>query len=200
MRRRSTRIELLRREALQAETIAELMLLGEDDLAAQVVLCWHDRLFGDPSRHRRRCRSCACLSCRRPPLAAWWRSFEVWGLGRGATSYAALPVGKPFVELPAIGRQVRNLRDRLARETWLFENVGLCGVTNGRQVHLIVSHPLLTRELLQGRLQALGPKMVLADVPAAPTMELSPQMLALLGSMRRGLQPARFVVLPHQGC
>ena len=199
MRRRSTKAEIVEREQRQSEVIAELTLLGADDVAAQVTACWHDRLFGHPDQHRYRCRSAACGSCRRPPLAAWWRSYVAWGQGRGATSYAVLRVDDPFIELPIIAKQLRNRRDRLVRESWLFEDLGVGGLTDGQDVHLLVSHPLLARAQVQQRLRSLWPELVLADVPTELLLDLSSPVLALLGSMRRGLQPARFVVLPRQG-
>ena len=121
------------------------------------------------------------------------------GQGRGATSHAVLRVDDPFVELPVIAKQVRNWRDRLVRESWLFEDLGFAGITDGGEVHVLVSHPLLARAQVQQRLRSLWPEMVLADVPTALLFELSSQALALLGSMRRGFQRARFVVLPRQG-
>ena len=197
-RSRSTQAEIIAREQQQAEIIAELMLLGADDVAARVVQCWHDRLFGDPSHHRRRCRSISCLSCRRPPLAAWWRSFVNWSLDQGSTSYFCLPPADPLTKLPVLAKRLRNLRDRLGREeSWLFNDMAFFGITDGSTLHVVVSHPGISRGQVVKRLRVLWPGIVLDDVPAAPSFELSPRMLARLGAARRCLQPCRFVILPR---
>ena len=96
-----------------------------------------------------------------------------------------------------IAKQLRNLRDRLARESWLYESLAFTGITDGRHLNVICSHPRLAREQVQRRLRALWPELVLVDVPTAPVFELSSRVLALLASRRRGLQPARFMMLPH---
>ena len=104
-RRRSTSAEIIDRERKAAEVVAELMLLGAYEVAASVLRCWHNRLFADPRQHRPRCRSVCCLSCRRPSLAAWWRSFVAWSLDRGATSYLSLPITDSFAAtLSTIGQ------------------------------------------------------------------------------------------------
>lgn len=198
MRRRRCRAEIVDAEQTQAAVIAELVLLGADDEAAQVTRCWHDRLFGDPARHRYRCRSVACGSCRRPSLATWWRAFRRWSSEGSATSYVRLSGDDLLAELPRLAKSLRNLRDRLAREqSWLFADVGFAGLSDGRCVHLIVSHPGLRRRQIGDRLNALWPTLVLEDVPVAPVFELSPRTLAALGAQRRGLQPFRFSVSPR---
>ena len=194
-RRRSTRAELIQRKEKQAQVIAELMLSGAEDVAAQVTRCWHDRLFSDPQEHRYRCRSCACLTCRRPSLASWWRAFRRWSYEGGATSYFRLSGDDLLAELPRLAKSLRNRRDRLAREqSWLFADVSFVGLSDGRCVHLIVSHPGLRREQVGDCLKTLWPTLVLEDVPAAPVFELSPLTLAKLGARQRGLQPLRFSI------
>ncbi len=198
-RSRSSRAEIIERERKAAEVVAELMLLGAYEVAASVLRCWHNRLFGDPRQHRPRCRSVCCFSCRRPSLAAWWRSFVAWSRNRGASCYFGLLLADPLVELPAVAKRLRNLRDRLARdESWLFADLALFGITDGSTLHILVSHPGISRMHVQKRLRILWPKIVLADVPTSPSFELSPKMIAQLGAGRRGLQRARFVVLPRR--
>ncbi len=175
-RRRSTRAELIRREAEQAIVVAELMRVGADGIAAQLLRCWHDRLFGDPARHRFRCRSVSCGSCRRTSLNGWFRAFRRWADEGGLTSYFRIPVNDPLIELPVIGKSLRNLRDRLARDSWLYARVAFLGVADDSHVHLIVSHPGLNRRQIAERLHALWPEMVLEDAPADPVDELSPQV------------------------
>lgn len=117
MRRRRCRKEIVEAEQTQASVIAELMLLGAYDVAAQVTRCWHERLFSDRSRHRFRCRSVSCLfCCNRASLQAWSRAHRRWSEERGASSYFSLTVENSLTELPAIAKSLRNLRDRLARE------------------------------------------------------------------------------------
>ncbi len=198
-RRRSTRAELIRREAEQAIVVAELMRVGADGIAAQLLRCWHDRLFGDPARHRFRCRSVSCGSCRRTSLNGWFRAFRRWADEGGPTSYFRLPVDDPLIELPVIGKSLRNLRDRLARDSWLYARVAILGVADDSHLHLIVSHPGLNRRQIAERLHALWPETVLEDAPADPVDELSTKLLARLGERSRALQPLRFIISPR-GC
>ena len=195
--RRSTRAELIQREAEQAIIVAELMRVAADGVAAQVLRCWHDRLFGDPAQHRFRCRSVSCDSCRRTTLNSWWRAFSRWADEGGATSYFSLSVHDPLIELLMIGKSLRNLRDRLARDSWLYARVAFLGVADDHHAHVIVLHPGMGRRQIAERLHVLWPDMVLADAPANPVDELSPQLLARLGSKARGLQPLRFVISPR---
>ena len=136
--------------------------------------------------------------CQRPSLAAWWRSFVAWSHDRGSTSYLSLPTVEPLAELSQIAKSLRNLRDRLARdESWLIEDLAFFGISDGDAAHIVVSHPRLKRVQVQKRLRVLWAQIVLEDVPAAPSLALSPRMLALLGRRGRGLQPCRFAVLPR---
>ena len=196
---RSTRPELITREEKQAEIVAELVLLGADEVAKSVARCWHDRIFGDPAQHKYRCRSVSCLFCRnRASLSAWWRAYSRWSSERGARSHFAVPHEYCLTEMPATAKSLRNLRDRLSRERgWLFDDLGFAGLTDGCQIHVIASHPTLSRGQVRERLRMLWPGLILEDVPAAPVFEMSPKMLAQIGSLRRGLQPARFSISPR---
>ena len=199
MRRRRCRAEIVEAEQAQASVIAELMLHGADNVAAQVTRCWRDRLFGDPTRHEFRCRSVSCLFCRnRASLSAWSRAHRRWSQARGASSSFTLPVEDCLTELPAIAKSLRNLRDRLARDrSWLFADVGFVGLTDGERHHVVASHPRLSRGQVQDRLRALWPGLVLVDVPVEPVFAMSPKTLAHVGSLQRGLQPLRFSISPR---
>ena len=198
-RARSTRAEIVRREEMQAQIVAELVLDGAEQVAEQIVKCWRNRLFGDPRQHRPRCRSVACLSCRRPPLTAWWRASTRWSASQGATSYFVLPADAFSDDLPVTAKALRNLRDRLTREeSWLFADLAFLGTSDGQRLHVLVSHPSLSRQQVTARLRALRSDIVLVDVPASLAFELSPQMLARLGTARRGLKPMRFTVWPRR--
>ena len=197
-RQRSTRTELLRRDEKQAAIVAELLVLGADKLAAQVTRCWHDRLLVYSGRRRFTCRSVTCYSCRRPPLAAWWRSILTWCHEGGATSYLRMPVGDPFIDLPVIAKSIRNLRDRLLRaESWLWGGTGFVGISDGQHLHILISHPGIARGQVQRRLSCLWPAVLLIDAPMMPLAALDTKILARLGARRRGYQPMRFQVLPH---
>lgn len=195
-RRRSTRAELILREERQAEIVAKLIGLGAEDVAARVLHCWCDRLFGDSNQHRYRCRSVSCLFCRnKASLSAWFRAYSRWSCERGTRSYFSLAFDDCLSELPALAKGLRNLRDRLARErSWLFADLAFAGLTDGRAIHVIVSHPKLSREQVRERLRTLWPGVILGDVPAAPVFAMSPRSLAQIGSLRRGLQPLRFSI------
>ena len=147
----STRADLVRREAEQAEIIAELLLLGADDVAERVTRCWRNRLFGDSARHRYRCRSISCGTCRRPPLAAWWRSYRRWAEEGGATSYFRLSSAAQLTDVAKISKSLRNLRDRLGRDSWLYEDLSFVGISDGRHVHVLASHPRMGRRQLGER-------------------------------------------------
>ena len=199
MRRRSTRPEIVEREQRQAQIVAELMLLGADDVAARVTQCWRDRLFGDPARHKYRCRSASCGACRRPSLSAWWRSYQRWAEEGGPTSYIRLAIDDPLTDLATIAKSLRNHRDQIARDSWLYARLAFLGVADDPHVHLIVSHPGLGRQQVAERLHALWPEMVLEDAPPDPVEELSPQLLARLGQRSRAFQPLRLIISPR-GC
>ena len=199
MRRRRCRKAIVEAEQAQAAVIGELVLLGAEGLAAQVTRCWNSRLFGDPSQYKFRCRSVCCLSCRnKASLSAWWRAYSRWSRGRGARSYFALAFDDCLSELSALAKGLRNLRDRLASErSCLFADLAFAGLTDGRAIHVIASHPTLSREQVRERLRSLWPGVVLEDVPAAPVFAMSPRTLAQIGSLRRGLQKARFSISPR---
>lgn len=196
-RARSTRADLVRREAEQAEIIAELVLLGADEKAAQLIRCWHGRLFGGSGQHRYRCRSISCGTCRRPPLAAWWRSYRRWAEEGGPTSYVRLAIDDPLTDLATIAKSLRNRRDQIARDSWLYAPLAFLGVADDSHVHLIVSHPGLSRQQVSEQLEALWPTRFLDDAPAEPVDYLSPQLLARLGQRSRAYQPLRFVISPR---
>ena len=63
-----------------------------------------------------------------------------------AMSYLRLPVGDPLVEPHVIAKSLRNHRDRCVREeTWVFETLAFCGISDGHNLHVLVSHPSVAR-------------------------------------------------------
>ena len=194
-RPRSTRADLILREQEQARIVAELTMIGADDVAAKVTRCMHARMIGDPGQHRFRCRSVACRSCRRSPLAAWWRSSLTWCHDGGATSYVRLLVDDPLVELPTWAKSLRNLRDRLVREeSWVWAEMAFLGIADRQHAHILISHPGIARGQVMQRLKRLWPTLVLTDAPTMPVAVLDSTMLARLGARGRGYQPTRFQV------
>ncbi len=112
-------------------------------------------------------------------------------------SYFCLSVDDPLTDMATIAKSLRNLRDRLARDSWLYAGLAILGVADDSHLHLIVSHPGLNRRPIAERLHALWPEMVLVDAPVDPVNELSPQLLARLGARSRALQPLRFIISPR---
>ena len=84
---------------------------------------------------------------------------------------------EPLTELPSLSKSLRNVRDRLARDSWLFEDLGFVGLCDGCHVHMIASHPGISRQQLGERLWRLWPGLALEDAPDVPMTELSPHML-----------------------
>ena len=194
MRRpRSSRAEVLAREDKQAEIIAELTMLGAQDVAAQVTRCWSERLVGNLARYRFTCRSVACCSCRRPPLEAWWRSYVKYTEGL-RISFVCLPLTDPGEFASRVSKALRNLRDRRTSESWLWRGVAICGIADMTAAHTIIAHDGLPRHHVEKCLRSVWSEACLVDLPVLPVTAPSPRMLAALAARKRGFQPTRFVI------
>jgi hypothetical protein len=196
-------------EAAQSAVIATLYRTGDAEPARRIQRCQDARTArrgtggeGWPWR----CRSAGgCWSCRRTAARRWWLGIRHWASEGGVpVSLAILPLPYGRGELRAavarLRRICRDLRDRVARRRPLWRSAALAGMASSAgTAWLLVRHPGVTREELDGVLRWRWPDATVGDVGAVmPSWVLSIDDAVELAQARRGVEPLRVVVLPQR--
>jgi hypothetical protein len=188
----------------QAEVIATLCEIGDDDLAIRLQRCMTARR----ERHYcggwpYSCRTSACFWCRRAMIRGWWAGMAYWSEAVAASSLAIISVLSPGGLPDAVRRLrrgLRDVRDRAARRWKRWRAVSFAGLMGGDHRALVmISHQGIDRREVLGVLRRRWPDVVVKDLEhEEPTWAMTADDAADLGSRRRGAEPLRIVVMPQK--
>lgn len=97
-------------------------------------------------------------------------------------------------------RSLRDVRDRMARYTRSWRDVGFAGMTGGDRVALVlVSHDGVDQREVLDVLRRRWPEVVVKTwEQEEPAVAMVAGDAADLGRCRRGIEPLRIVVMPQQ--
>jgi hypothetical protein len=186
----------------QQAVIDTLLSMSEPDLAARLGRCMttHRSRHGGNGR-RFSCQSAACVWCRPMMIHGWWVGICDWA--EATSSLAILSIDSSIGLLDGtrhLRRAIRDVRDRVARHTNAWREVGFGGIIGGdRRAMIIVSHAGIDRCDVLDVMRRRWPAVVIKR-PAReePTWEMLPDDAAELGRCRRGVEPLRVTIMPQQ--
>jgi hypothetical protein len=187
----------------QQEVIAALRSIGDLNLAERLEDCVTTRL----ARHSGSgwphiCRSAASVWCHRPLIRSWWAGIRNWSAGT-ASSLAIIPLhlsaGLPDA-VRRLRRGLRDVRDRMARHTRSWRDVGFAGMIGGdHKAMVLISHDGVDRREVTDVLRRRWPDVVVKELEQErPAVTMVAEDAADLGRCRRGVEPLRIVVMPQQ--
>ncbi len=188
--------------ATQQEVIVALTEVDEVDLAGRLGRCMSARR----SRHNGdgwpfTCRSAACVWCRRPMIRSWWCGMSQWAAA-ATSSLAIVRIDSPTGLSNAVRRLrrgLRDVRDRMARRSRRWRDVGFAGMIGGDGTTLVmVTHQGIDRRGVQDVLCRRWPDVaVKALEQEEPAVAMTAEDAAALGQCRGGVEPLRVAVMPQ---
>ena len=148
----------------QQAAVCALLSNSEPDLAARLGRCMTAQRSPHYGNGRRfSCQSAACVWCRRAMIHGWWVGICDWA--ETTSSLAILSIDSS-IGLPTAARQlrraIRDVRDRVARHSSPWREVGFAGLIGGdRRAMVIVSHEGIDRSEVQNVLLRRWPDVLI---------------------------------------
>jgi hypothetical protein len=132
-------------------------------------------------------------------MRRWWRGVQTW-LCDPDTSLAIIPLSSDFTEAVRRTRKaVRDVRDRAARQTPVWQQVSMGGLAGSGRLVMLVQHVGIDRDTLWRVLERRWPGVLVTQVNQIdPCSTLTVQEAVSLAVRRRGVEPLRAIVPAQQ--